>query len=444
MDPFAIPQVNVQEAILGGLKLGAGIDQIQAQRQQQAAAQAQAQAMREDVRSVFANPDAGHREFAGIMMKYPQLAEPASRAFKLLDEGKQRGLMQTASRIYSLSLADPAASAAMMRERAKLAEGEEAQNLEVRAKVMETNPSMGRAMWAADLAGMLGGKEYAGAFATLQGEARSADLHPSAVRTAEAGAVKAGEDAKAAGSDATIKAVQAQHAPQVALLDLQKKGWDIRKIQEDIDIAKQSNRIAAMNAATAREGNTLRKQELELKVQEARTKLEDGIRAKAADIETARGSMDNLLSTADRALKMAWNPEKKMPTLAANRATGPVASKLPTVSSETADFEAIIETLGSQAFMAQVPNMKGLGALSEKEGDKLQASLQNLSLRQSPERLVENIKEAQRLILKARKTLTTRYGVPDTIPDTPQAAAAAGPTEIDAIVNKWLNPPAKK
>jgi hypothetical protein len=79
--------------------------------------------------------------------------------------------------------------------------------------------------------------------------------------------------------------------------------------------------------------------------------------------------------------------------------------------------------------------MKGLGALTEAEGKKLQSSLQNLSLTQSPEQLTANVREAQRLILKGRKNLADRTGVPQGVPDTPAAQPAA--SEIDALLKKY-------
>jgi len=56
-------------------------------------------------------------------------------------------------------------------------------------------------------------------------------------------------------------------------------------------------------------------------------------------------------------------------------------------------------------------------------------------LRQSDTQLSTNIKEAQRLMLKARSNLSTRYGVPEVIPDTPQAGA--NKTSIDALLEKY-------
>jgi hypothetical protein len=66
-----------------------------------------------------------------------------------------------------------------------------------------------------------------------------------------------------------------------------------------------------------------------------------------------------------------------------------------------------------------------MGQLSNAEGEKLQSALQSLSLKQSPERLMENIREAQRLMLKARGNIEARYGAAPSVPDTPAARTAA-------------------
>jgi NAD(P)-dependent dehydrogenase (short-subunit alcohol dehydrogenase family) len=184
-----------------------------------------------------------------------------------------------------------------------------------------------------------------------------------------------------------------------------------------------------MNAAAAREGNALRREELKLKVQEARNALDDKIRTKQADVESAAGTIDNLINTVDRL--------KKNPSL--DDVVGSIEGRMPAVfGDENADAVALIETLGSQTFLAQIPAMKGLGALSEKEGDKLQSSLQNLSRAQSERQFRANLDEVQRLMLKARKNVETRYGIKAGPPDTPAVQTPAA--DIDALVNKYLNP----
>jgi len=247
----------------------------------------------------------------------------------------------------------------------------------------------------------------------LTAERRAEEKAPFELTETQAKAKKAAVDAKFAESNAAI--------------DLQKKGWDITKVQEDIKIARENSRIAALNANLSREGNALKRQELGLKLDEMKSKRDDAVRAKVADVESARGFMDNMMNTADRVLNT--------PIGVVESATGPISSRLITTSADTADFEALVETLGSQAFLAQIPNIKGMGNLSNAEGEKLQASLQNLSLKQSPKRLIENVREAQRLILKARKNVADRYGVPESAPDTPEAMPSSG--EIDALLKKY-------
>jgi hypothetical protein len=133
-----------------------------------------------------------------------------------------------------------------------------------------------------------------------------------------------------------------------------------------------------------------------------------------------------MLNTADRVLK---NPSL-------NSVLGSIQGRLPAfVSDEANDAIALIDTLGSQAFLSQIPNVKGMGALSNAEGEKLQSALQNLTRKQSEKQFRENLSEAQRLMLKARKNISTRFGVPETTPDTP--AVQPSMTDIDSILKKY-------
>jgi hypothetical protein len=109
---------------------------------------------------------------------------------------------------------------------------------------------------------------------------------------------------------------------------------------------------------------------------------------------------------------------------------GPVRGKLPTVTGPSADAESAIETLKSQVFLQQIKNMKGMGALSEKEGDKLTASVANLSLTQSPERLQKNIEYIEATTRKAMEKMQSMGGG-----STGAAAPAAGVFDAaDAIL----------
>lgn len=196
----------------------------------------------------------------------------------------------------------------------------------------------------------------------------------------------------------------------------QQASTDLRK--QELQLKALESQQKMMERALAKETNDLKKQELELKLQETQQKIDDNKRQKEvasnekdAGLESARMNVDNMLNSI---LRVKNTPEG---TIAA--ATGPVDTFFPTVQQDVADFEELVNTLGSQAFLSQIPLIKGMGQLSNAEGEKLQAALQNFSLRQSPARLKENLAEAQRLLLKARSNIAKQYGKPESKPDTP-------------------------
>jgi hypothetical protein len=404
-----------------GLKLGAGMADLQRQQEARAAQQQQAQLAAQEQARFFANPKPTMRDAA----RFASLLSPEqSKAFLPYMEGiskeQQQNTLKSTGQLLSALQVNPEVGIARLRESALAARNsgdeEDAALFEQYAEAA-ADPQRGPAVvfkaLAARTAGIPGAKEFFENIDKSASTARAEAQAPAELTEAQAKAQSA--------------AVAAKFAESNAVKDLERKGWDITKIQSDMAIAKQNAQIAAMNAATSRESNAIKREENQLRLREMIDKRDTAVREKAAEVESARADMDNFLNTADRILAT--------PKSVIGSAAGPVSARMPTLSQDTADFEALVETLGSQAFMSQIPKMKGAGALSEREGDKLQASLQNLSLKQSPERLIENVKESQRLILKARSTLSKKSGLPDTIPDTP--AVQTNATDIDALLKKY-------
>ena len=274
------------------------------------------------------------------------------------------------------------------------------------------------------------GKTWYEGITSARGERRTEALQPAALKKALADADKAVADATTAlatatNAPATAKAeadlkiaqarkaeVDAEFARANAVLEAEKKRADITKTEADILIAKEDNRIKALTAQISRETNVLRQKELQQKIDDAKEKRDVADRDQKATLANQLGSIDNFLNTAIRATNTPLDVREA--------ATGTISSRfIPTLRDATSDYEGLIETLGAQAFLAQIPQIKGTGSLSENEGNKLQASLQNLSLKQSPQRLQENIKEAVRLLTKARENIAIRSGKAVAPPDTP-------------------------
>lgn len=206
---------------------------------------------------------------------------------------------------------------------------------------------------------------------------------------------------------------------QQASIDLRKQELELNKQQKQLD-----TQLKVLEAQMRKEDNDLKKQDLQLKIEDQKQKIVDAEKQrqtasneKVAGLESARSNLDNMLNTLARV--------ESTPLDTFEAATGPIDQRLPTLSQDTADFEELVGTLGSQAFLSQIPLIKGMGQLSNAEGEKLQSALQNFSLRQSPERLKENLAEARRLLTKARANIAKQYGAEETKPDTPAAGSAS-------------------
>lgn len=381
-----LQQPDISGQFLGGLQVGQAIKQQQTQK-------VQAEQYATDLQAYLAAPNA--QAAAAMSAKYPAQREAFKQAWDIQSKDQQDANFRAGTQVYSaIQSGRPDVAAQVLDDNITAMEnaGQDPSALKTIRETLQRDPKTTGAQIGLTLASLEPDR-----WSKIATEMRESEQAPFELTEKQAKAQKA--------------AVDANFAESMAVQDLAKKGWDIAKIQNDIGVSRQNSQIAAMNANIKRETNDLKRQELMQKVQSAQLKRDGEVREKVAAVEAGRGAIDNMLNSADRILKT--------PAGIISSAAGPISSKLPTLSSDTADLEELVTTLSSQAFMAQIPNLKGMGALSNAEGEKLQASLQNLSLRQSPERLIENVQEAQRLMLKARSTLADRYGVPDVIPDRP-------------------------
>lgn len=422
------------QAALQGYAQGAAIrdDQqqqaalaLQAQQQQQALL-AQQQMLAE-VDAISRNPAATAKDYAALTMRYPQLREQAKQAWEMVGNERRAGVQEMLTRAYAAtSSGRPDVAQNILRERATAMRnsGDEAgaKQMEQSAELIGQDPVQARYQIGTFLAGIMEPDKFAETFAKLGGEARAQELQPTAVQKSVA-------DANKAQSDAAKAATEAKFAESKAVADLKLSAAQIEKFAADTEIARMNSRIAAMNAQTAREGNTLKLKELQLKIEEAQQKRDAAVREKVATAESGAASIDNMLNTIER--------------IKANKSlddvVGSFEGRVPAVlgsamDDEESDAIGLIETLGSQAFLAQIPNIKGMGALSNAEGDKLQSALQNLSRAQSEKQFRANLDEARRLLLKGRTNIERSTGVTLGRPDTP--ARPTGPTG-NVTVSGW-------
>ena len=428
-DPFA--------QSLQGLQLGAGMAElqqkqaamVQQQQRQQLAAQEQAK--------FFTNPNPTMRDAA----RYASLLSPEqANAFRPFMEGiskeQQQGTLNSTGRILSALQTNPEIGIKLLQDSATAArnsgDNQDAalfDDMAAAAADPKRGPAIVFKSLAARTAGIPGAKEFfenidkslstsrleAKAPGELRKTKADADAAEADAKTKLATATNAGEKAAAEAELARAQAnkakVDAKFAEQGAQAELDKSAAVIRKTDADIIINRENARIAALNAAQAKETNVLRRDELRQKIDDAKEKRDTADRDQRATLASQSADIDNFINTAEQI--------KQTPISIIKSATGPIASRLPTTNQDVANFEALVETLGSQAFIAQIPKIKGTGTLTEKEGDKLQSSLQNLSLKQSPDQLIANVTEAVRLMGIARVNIAARAGLSAPPSDVP-------------------------
>jgi len=368
-------------------------------------------------------------------------AQKLRETWSSLEKSKQQNLLQFTSEITSalankqpdIAVQRLLSRAEALRKTNRPEDIQQAGLLESQAEIAKTNPDFLEFDLKYKLAALPGGKEYLENVDKALATRREEELRPGRLQEQTAKALKASVEADFAGSQ--------------AVKDLALKQAQIDNYAAQQDIARQNVRIATLNAQIAQEGNVLRRRELEAKLAEAQVVRDEKLRKNVSDANTAFANFDNFLNTADRALA-GWERDRsgkidiKRPKGYVESATGPISSRLPTLSQDTADFEEQIESLKSQAFLSQVEKMKGLGALTEREGSALTAALANLNLRQSPEQLGRNLLEAQRLILKGREEAARKYGV-SAAPDRPAGPGGAAPAQVPGAAVPTAAPPAQ-
>lgn len=414
--------VNIADNIAGGFDVGSGIraelqrrrdDMIARQQaeQKQIAAMKRTAEYERDLFGVFNDPSP--QNLARLQLQYPERVKEFQSGFDTLDKARVADEKRFIGEVYAASRSNPEVAKKLLSDRVAALENarEDATEEKTALDMLDSNPKQALG-YIGSLAAFTLDKDQIEALTKLSGEERAEALAPATQAKAEA--------------DAALAVTTAQNAPQ-------RFAFDMAKVQEDIRASRENTRLRAIESQLKREENVSKRDELALKAQEARAAFSEKVQAREADLNSALSSTDNFLNTASRALEVFTADPG-----AVRNATGTIQGRLPTIGQDTADFEGLIENLKSQAFLAQIPNIKGMGALSNAEGEKLQNALQNFDLKQSPERLKQNLQEASRLIAKARQNIVKRYGAEDRAPapdiqGSPRAPAS-GPAAGTTIV----------
>ena len=429
---YTLSVPNPAEAVTAGLQQGvqlAGLmeraDLTAAQRQQtllenQALqAKAQLQANQQAAVKAFYDLPSNLRtadEYERISATLPkEQAENIRASFEAKTKEQQRQELLFGGQVFAaLRSGDRETANSMLLQKADAArnggDGAQAKAYENAAEMAAISPDRAELFIGSTLAALPGGKDF---IANVTGQ--------SELRTNEA--MAPGKIAKAI-ADGKIQEIKAQYQEQ----------------QEKAEIALKGAQGTAAKASAGASYASARKSLVEIdrikllspaeraKLVAETNKLDAEAAAKRGEVG-APGALDagqRVLDTVSSLRGMGGGDFKILGDVA-----GPVRGKLPTLTGSSADAESAIETLKSQVFLQQIKNMNGMGALSVSEGDKLTASVANLSLTQSPQQLQKNIEYIEETTRKAMAKMQSMGG---------GSASAAAPAPgvfdaADAILN---------
>ena len=202
------------------------------------------------------------------------------------------------------------------------------------------------------------------------------------------------------------------------------RGWASNNIaQQNVNLRRMELEDKKYDRLIANETNALKLAELQDKRLQNQQAMEQAKRDKA---DAYNSGMDNLSRTIDTATKVLNSPGF----------TGYFGTNLNPLSSrfipgtEAADTETLVDTLKSQGFLSGIQQMKGMGALSNAEGQKVMDSIGSLSPNQSEKSARAAIKTIIKTTEMAQKRMQQKYGK-DIQPSQQQLSD-------DDLINKYL------
>ncbi|EEZ9864454.1 acyltransferase [Escherichia coli O8] len=202
------------------------------------------------------------------------------------------------------------------------------------------------------------------------------------------------------------------------------RGWASNNIaQQNVNLRRMELEDKKYDRLIANETNALKLAELQDKRLQNQQAMEQAKRDKA---DAYNSGMDNLSRTIETATKVLNSPGF----------TGYFGTNLNPLSSrfipgtEAADTETLVDTLKSQGFLSGIQQMKGMGALSNAEGQKVMDAIGSLSPNQSEKSARAAIKTIIKTTEMAQKRMQQKYGK-DIRPSQQQLSD-------DDLINKYL------
>ncbi|MHC3032491.1 hypothetical protein [Acinetobacter nosocomialis] len=378
----ANPVQTTLQGFNGGLQLGVAYADRQRALKQAEEDKLARQQMNVDLANLANNPTP--EGYSKVMTMYPQLSENLKRAYDTMGDGQRKNTLSLASQSYAaLANNQPDIAKQVLGDAATAYENsgnkKDAGVLRGYVKMIENNPSAARTS-----IGMLMASTNPDKFAEIYGklgdEQRANEMQPYQIGQISANTAKTVAETNDIPLAAEDRHTGVQNQGKKIEYDNQ---YNYDKLSQD-----QQQFYDGLDKTERIEAAKLRASKTESSIQRVE-RLE---------------KVENYANAAKQAAD-ASNLAAKL-TLQAKENSGAYWDRLvrqvPGTSENT--FAKDIETLKSQVFLAQVEKMRGLGALTDKEGDAIRSSIASLDINQGPKAVQQNLSKIAQQMSAAAKS----------------------------------------
>lgn len=364
-----------QQAMQGfnqGTQIAANQQALAAQRAEEERKQQQYLAMQQQQKDMYEfsqNPNKNFNDFVTFTTRYPQLTEQYKKSWEIMDAGQRQQSLSTAAQVMSaIKSGSPQVAQDILEEQAKAYENsgqkESAFNMRRMKGLIQKDPSN-----IYTTLGLFGSTvspdEFAPMLEKMGSNERAEQKQPYELNQISANTAKTIAETNDIPLAAEDRRTGVQNQGKKIEYDNQ---YNYDKLSQD-----QQQFYDGLDKTERIEAAKLRASKAESSVQKVE-RLE---------------KVENYANAAKQAADNAKNAARLAGLAKDYSGAFSIARQVPGNNFYT--FAKDIETLKSQVFLTQIEKMRGLGALTDKEGDAIRSSIASLDISQHPDIVQKNL-----------------------------------------------------
>lgn len=427
------------QSTMAGLAQGMRIGQFANARELAQKEALQKEQMQQSLAEFAARPNKTADDYANIMAQYPALAEDFQRSYNVLDTGRQQSTFKTASRVYSAAAGGRVDIAKSILETEALGyenagDKTTADQMRTLAKMADESPEGFMTSTGLFLASANPDK-----FKDVLGAQNQNQMLPEEINLKKAQTDKTKAEAEKTETEnlwygdktqAEIDNLESQVEDRQVGRVLQKQEMDQKNQQfyDNLD-QQQTQFYETLNQEERKIAQTV------FNVKEKPEQRMDRLEKVEGFSTAARNAAEGSKLAAQLA-----NDAKAL-----NESTGGYWNRAMrnVPGTDEYNFDQKLETMKSKIFLAQVDQMRGLGALTESEGAALKASIASINPNQDPKVVQQSLTEVAKQLSKAAQTANKKSQIYATkgkgySAEVVEAAKARGvsPAEMQQVANQ--------